>query len=29
MPDGLLQGHPRARFYEAVIEERPEGAIAR
>jgi heme-degrading monooxygenase HmoA len=23
MPDGILAGHPRARFYEAVLEERP------
>ena len=29
MPDGLLQGHPRARFYEAVIEELPSGVITR
>lgn len=23
MPDGILRGHPRARFYDAVIEESP------
>lgn len=23
MPEGIIEGHPRARFYEAVIEERP------
>ncbi len=23
MPEGVLVGHPRAKFYEAVIEERP------
>jgi heme-degrading monooxygenase HmoA len=22
MPEGIIEGHPRARFYEAVIEER-------
>jgi heme-degrading monooxygenase HmoA len=21
MPDGIIEGHPRARFYEAVVEE--------
>jgi heme-degrading monooxygenase HmoA len=26
MPDGIIVGHPRARFYEAVLEERPGGA---
>lgn len=24
MPDGILKEHPRARFYDAVIEERPD-----
>lgn len=23
LPEGILRGHPRARFYDAVIEERP------
>jgi heme-degrading monooxygenase HmoA len=26
VPDGVVVGHPRARFYEAVIEERPASA---
>ena len=25
MPEGVIVGHPRARFYDAVIEERPNG----
>ena len=28
MPDGIIVGHPRARFYESVIEERPQGVAA-
>jgi heme-degrading monooxygenase HmoA len=27
-PEGVLAGHPRARFYEAVIVERPDGVRA-
>lgn len=23
LPDGIVVGHPRARFYEAVVEQRP------
>jgi heme-degrading monooxygenase HmoA len=25
MPEGIIVGHPRARFYDAVIEEHPNG----
>ena len=25
MPEGIIMGHPRARFYDTVIEERPNG----
>ena len=25
MPEGIIVGHPRARFYDAIIEERPNG----
>ena len=28
MPDGIVLGHPRARFYEAVVEERPAAAAS-
>lgn len=28
MPEGVLLEHPRARFYEAVLEERPEAAAS-
>jgi heme-degrading monooxygenase HmoA len=28
MPEGIVVGHPRARFYESVLEERPEQTAA-
>jgi heme-degrading monooxygenase HmoA len=28
MPDGILAGHPRAKFYESVIVETPGAAVA-